>query len=318
MRPSPGPNVPPEALEWVGPFPAASTALDPELQAVAEARDASGATRMPETSVDENRRRILLGHRQCAAGPPVDSVEDRMVPGAPGNPDVPVRVYAPGGPATATVVYLHGGGWFTGDLDYPDEFCRFVVRDTGARVVSVDYRLAPEHPYPAPLDDSETVLAWAEAEFPDAPLGIAGDSAGGNLAAATLLRVRDSGPAVDFQVLIYPVTDSDFTRESYAACERSFPLGREDLEHCFALYVPDPRERTHPGVAPLRADLSGLPPPWSWWRVMTRCMTREWHSRTLCVHREARSRSWTTPPCVTASSGSPHYPRQLHRHATDW
>ncbi|WP_244928894.1 alpha/beta hydrolase [Nocardioides sp. W7] len=240
--------------------PAASKPMDAGLAELARGRDASGATPMTRTSVADNRERIVLGHRLCSAGPEVGSVEELQVPGTETRPPVPVRVYTPAGEVSATLVYLHGGGWFTGDLDYPDELCRFLARDAGLRVVSVDYRLAPEHPYPLPLDDAEAALVWTTREFADVPLGIAGDSAGGNLAAACLLRARADGLRVDFQVLVYPVSDTDFGRDSYRACEHGFPLGRADLEHCFDLYVPDHGDRASTEVAPLRADLSGMPP----------------------------------------------------------
>jgi acetyl esterase len=239
---------------------AASQPLDPGLDALRQGRDASGASPMTQASVAENRERIVAGHRLCSAGPEIAKVEELSVPAEGDRPAVPVRVYTPGEDVAATLVYLHGGGWFTGDLDYPDELCRFLARDAGLRVVSVDYRLAPEHPYPLPLDDAEAALVWAAAEFPDVPLGISGDSAGGNLAAATLLRARGGGPDVAFQMLVYPVTDSDFDRDSYRACEHGFPLGRADLEHCFAHYAPDPAVRAGVEVSPVRADLTGMPP----------------------------------------------------------
>ncbi|WP_219924247.1 alpha/beta hydrolase [Nocardioides campestrisoli] len=243
------------ALRWE---PAASVPLDAGLLTLAHGRDASGATPMTRATVAENRERIVAGHRLCSAGPDVGSVQMLAAAGREGP--VPVRVYTPSGEVTATLVYLHGGGWFTGDLDYPDELCRFLARDAGMRVVSVDYRLAPEHAYPLPLHDAEDALAWAAREFPDAPLGLSGDSAGGNLAAACLLRARHDGPRVHFQVLLYPVTDSDFERESYRACEHAFPLGRADLQLCFDHYAPDPGDRRSPEVSPVRADLTGMPP----------------------------------------------------------
>lgn len=239
--------------------PAGAQPLDPGLSVLARGRAESGATGMAETSVVDNRARIVAGHRLCSAGPEVGRVEEVRVPGSSDQPDVPVRVYFPAGEASGTLLYAHGGGWCTGDLDYGDEFCRFLVADAGMRVVSVDYRLAPEHPFPAPLDDVSAALSWVAESYPG-PLGVAGDSAGGNLVAAALLRTRGGGPRVDFQVLVYPVTDSDFTRPSYVSCEHAFPLGRADLEHCFDLYVPDPDVRPSAEVSPVRADLTGMPP----------------------------------------------------------
>ena len=188
----------------------------------------------------EMRQRVAAGNALCAAGPDLET-EDVSLGG------VRARVYhgAPG----RTLVWFHGGGWVTGDLDYSDELCRFLARDAKCTVVSVDYRLAPEHPYPAALDDVRTVLA----SF-DGLLAVGGDSAGGNLAAVC---AREHRSRLAFQVLVYPVTDHDFTRPSYL---RDSPLGAEAVRWFWDLYVPDVSLRDRPDVSPLRADLAGLPP----------------------------------------------------------
>jgi acetyl esterase len=236
----------------------AVAALDPDLASLAQVRDASGASPLHATAVAESRERIVAGHRLCAERPEVGAVRDETVEVAGGS--IGVRVFSPARTPTGTLVHLHGGGWITGDLEYGEEFCRHLVRASGLRVVSVDYRMAPEHPFPVPLDDCVAGIRWAARDHaPGTPFGVLGDSAGGNLAAAALQRLRGE-LTVELQVLVYPVTDSDFTRESYVRCADAFPLGRKDLEFCFAQYVPDEARWTDPEVAPLRADLTGMPP----------------------------------------------------------
>ena len=210
---------------------------------------------MVALSPAQARERVVAGNRLCADGPEVGIVDH---PGRADGPPVGVRVYESGTPA-ATLVYAHGGGWVTGDLDYADELCRFLARDAGLRVVSVDYRLAPEHPYPAAVEDLAAAWAWAHATYPG-PLALGGDSAGGNLAAA--VAVRASHPA-SFLLLLYPVLGLPGATASYRTRETAFPIGAADMRWFFEHYlagivVPDP-----PGadLAPLHAeDLDALPP----------------------------------------------------------
>jgi acetyl esterase len=159
-------------------------------------------------------------------------------------------------------VYLHGGGWVTGDLEYSDSLCRHLAADAGCEVLSVDYRLAPEHPFPTPLEDAYGALCWAEDQLAAGrPLVVAGDSAGGALAAACAQRSRDeSGPHLSGQLLVYPVLDADLSRESYTA-NRGMVLGPQEMEWFWDHYLPDARGRGHPSASPLRAEnLSRLPP----------------------------------------------------------
>jgi acetyl esterase len=235
--------------------------MDDELVQLAAAGRARGLAPLPAISAAEARARIAAGNRLCAAGPEIDSVEDLRIPA--GDDSIELRVYRHGTAPLGTLVYFHGGGWVTGDLEYADELLRFLASDTGLTVVSVDYRLAPEHPFPIPLEDARAALTWTSRHLAeDGMLIVGGDSAGGNLAAACVHRAQDEHrPRIDLQVLIYPVVDSDFTRPSYDACATSFPLGRADLEYCFSQYVPDVTQRDLPLVAPLRApELDGLPP----------------------------------------------------------
>jgi acetyl esterase len=231
-------------------------ALDPGLQALADLVAERGQLPLSHISVQEARERVRTGNQLCDAGPEIASVVDVTVPAASGS--VSFRVYREARETARTLVYVHGGSWLTGDLAYADEVCRFLARDAGCSVVSADYRLAPEHQYPAPLDDVLAVLEWASQHAGDGLLGIMGDSAGGNLAAAAAIRAREEGPRVYLQVLVYPVVDHDFDRPSYL--ENTFPIGRDDMIRGFDLYVPDHGLRDDPTVSPVRvSDPAGLP-----------------------------------------------------------
>jgi acetyl esterase len=177
---------------------------------------------------------------------------------------VPCRLYATKIDAPV-FVYLHGGGWCYGSIDTVDRFCRRVADRSGCAVLSVGYRLAPEHPFPAPLSDVDAVLAYlrksgAELGVDPARIAIGGDSAGGQLAAVTARRQRDAATPLDFQVLIYPAIDPLLASESYAELGE-YGLDRASMKLAWETFVPDPAQRLSPDVAPLAAaDLAGLPP----------------------------------------------------------
>jgi acetyl esterase len=190
-------------------------------------------------------------------GADVREVRDLTLDGP--NGPVPARRYTPHGDYVGRIVYFHGGGWVFGTLDGFDPVCRELAAATRSEVVSVDYRLAPEHPYPAPLDDAfAAVRALAE---DGVPLAVAGDSAGGNLAAACALRARDEGgPVLRFQLLMYPVLDPDFDSGSYRDYgQGDYFISRADMEWFWTHHAGDAR-RDDPLLAPARAaDLSDLP-----------------------------------------------------------
>ncbi|NKQ52404.1 alpha/beta hydrolase [Amycolatopsis sp. K13G38] len=200
------------------------------------------------------------------AGPDVGSVRDLKLDGEGGR--FRVRVLRPEGEPTAIIVYFHGGGWVIGDIDLQyDHLGRMLANLTRSTVVLVNYRKAPEHPFPAAVEDSYTGLSWAaehaaELAAEGAPLIVAGDSAGGNLAAVMTLRARDeAGPRIDYQALVYPVTDCDTERPSYVAAENQLLLARDTMLWFWNHYLPDDNARTHPDASPLRAaDHTGLPP----------------------------------------------------------
>ncbi|MBB2948116.1 acetyl esterase [Actinoplanes lutulentus] len=177
---------------------------------------------------------------------------------------VPCRLYATkiGAPV---LVYLHGGGWCYGSIETVDRFCRRVAERSGCAVVSVGYRLAPEHVFPAALEDAEAVLAYLRKSGSDlgldsSRLAIGGDSAGGQLATVTARRQRDAATPLDYQVLVYPALDPLTSAESYDEVG-AYGLDRASMKLAWETFVPDPALRFSPDVAPLAvADLSGMPP----------------------------------------------------------
>jgi acetyl esterase len=227
---------------------------------------AMGVKPLNEMSADEARETMGAFKTLVPAGPDVARVEDLEVP-LPGGPPLPVRVYVPDGAVRGVIVYFHGGGWVLGDLDGYDPLMRALANGTGFTVASVDYRLAPEHRYPTAVDDCTAAFAWiadnrAQLGADGLPLVVAGDSAGGNLAAVVARRARDtSGPQAAMQVLVYPVTDSDFETPCYTHADNQQFLDRDSMVWFWGHYAPDASRRGEPDASPLRAaDLSGLPP----------------------------------------------------------
>lgn len=221
---------------------------------LAALRDAAqGSVPLVELTPAEARERVVAGNRLCADGPEVVTTDLASEDGVP----VPLRVYEPSTPPAATLVYAHGGGWVTGDLDYADELCRFLTRDAGLRVVSVDYQLAPDHPFPAGLEDLAAAWAWAGAAYPGT-LGLGGDSSGGNLAAALALRAPQPAPA--FLLLLYPVLGPPDGTPSYRTRAAAFPVGAEDMRWFFAHYLAGQRPEPSPDLVPLHAADLGLLP----------------------------------------------------------
>lgn len=197
-----------------------------------------------------------------AAPEPVREVRDAVVVGPDG--DVPVRVYRPDGDDLPVLVYAHGGGFVFCDLDSHDGLCRSLANHVPAVVVSVAYRLAPEHRWPAAADDVYAVVqAAAAGTFGGdvSRVAVGGDSAGGNLATVSALMARDRrGPALAAQLLIYPVIAADFDTESYRLFGKGFYNPKPAMQWYWDQYVPAVADRTHPYAAPLHADLRRLPP----------------------------------------------------------
>jgi acetyl esterase len=237
--------------------------LHPEIAAlVAQLADyppLSMAT--PEQNRERNRGVVALG----TSKEEVRSVEDQVIPGP--NGPIGVRVYTPAAAPRAIILYLHGGGWVVGDLETADLGARLLINRTECILVSVDYRLAPEFPFPAGLEDGYAALTWVaehrrQLGVPGAPLIVAGESAGGNLAASIAILSRDrSGPPLALQILMYPVTDCDLQAGSYAEQANSGLLSTDDMRWFWSHYVADPHRRLDPLAAPLRQkSLAGLAP----------------------------------------------------------
>jgi acetyl esterase len=237
-------------------------AVDAQAQKLLDLMAESGGPPLSQMTPEEARALPAILAELTGRGPDVASVRDIEIPGPAGA--IGARVYEPVADPAATVVYFHGGGWVIGGLDEWDAAVRLLAVESGARVVSVDYRLAPEHPFPAAPDDAYAATAWVASELgAGGPIIVAGDSAGGNLATVTALRARDrGGPAITLQVLIYPVVDSDLTTEHYAQYQEThFILNTPDMAWFWGHYAPNAADRLHADASPLRAEsLAGLPP----------------------------------------------------------
>ena len=242
--------------------------MRPETQAVMDLMDAS-FPRPENGGLTPAEARQKLDDDIAALGIepiPLASVEDRTVPGPAG--DVPVRVYRPrDDEASAGVVYFHGGGWTICSLDTHDGSCRLLATEADVVVVQVDYRLAPEHKFPAAAEDAFAATAYV-AEHADefgidpARLAVAGDSAGGNLAAAVAQMARDrEGPELAFQFLVYPVIDGTREHPSFTENGEGYFLTAQQMRWYWDQYTDRPEDRTNPYASPIVAeDLSGLPP----------------------------------------------------------
>jgi acetyl esterase len=207
----------------------------------------------------------LRRQRQPGPGPELARVEDAKVPVSGGS--VPVRVLVPPGQPRAVIVYYHGGGWVLGSIDESDLLGRTLAERTGCAVVLVGYRLAPEYRFPTAVDDSQDALDWAVTHLTEiagspVPVVVAGDSAGGNLAAVLARRARSHGsPPISLQVLVYPVTDCDLSTTSYTDPANQLILSAQSMVWFWDHYAPEQAARTHPDASPLRApDVSHLPP----------------------------------------------------------
>jgi acetyl esterase len=244
--------------------------LDPQAVVLLEMM---AAAPVPWGQVPAAELRAALAANQVPVTPhELHRVEDRTIPGPAG--DLPVRVYWPTAPGAAgsaappVVVYFHGGGWVICDLDSHDQSVRRLALDTGAIIVSVDYRLAPEHRFPAAADDCYAATVWTaehagELGGDPSRIAVAGDSAGGNLAAVVALMAKErNGPALTFQLLIYPVTGIPADgRPSYTENSEGYMLTHDAMIWFSEQYAATVDDFEHPWFSPTRAkDLTGLPP----------------------------------------------------------
>lgn len=217
-------------------------------------------------SVEEARRGFTEMVASMPPGEPVAKVEDMRVP-APGYA-IPVRVYTPGGDGPFPIlVEYHGGGWVVGDLEAQDFDCRAIANAARCVVVSVDYRLAPEHKFPVPAEDAYQAACWVADNSlllggNGGSIAVGGASAGANLATVVALMARDrGGPSIACQALSVPVTDYCFDTESYLENGEDYVLTRAEMQCFWGYYLNTPDDGAHPHASPLRApDLSRLPP----------------------------------------------------------
>lgn len=243
-------------------------AFDPDTQAVLDMIQAAGRPPMETLSADEARAAFDAG-RKILLPPPDDVAEtrDTTVPGPLGP--IKVRLYRPAGTVAAdllpALVYFHGGGWVVGDLDSHDVACRRYANGARCRVISVDYRMAPEHVFPAAVDDSAAVTQWtfdnaAELGVDPTKIAVGGDSAGGNLAAVMALMARDGTlPKLAFQLLIYPATDLTMTTVSSTTIGPGVLLTSATMKWFIDHYAKG--QETDWRASPLRAtSLAGVAP----------------------------------------------------------
>lgn len=238
--------------------------LHPTLQSMLD--KAAGLPSMVTLPVETIRAGDATRYKTGLPDDAVDSVEDRLIPGPVG--DIRIRIYRPDGGALRPVtVFFHGSGFVICSIESHDTMCRQICRRSGTIVVSVDYRLAPENKFPAAPDECLAATRWVAAQAQTfggdpARLAVAGDSAGGNLAAVTALRARgEGGPAIRAQLLLYPVTDHySVQRPSYTERGAGYGLTREAMVWFWNHYLEHPDLGAHPHASPARAEsLAGLP-----------------------------------------------------------
>ena len=241
-------------------------ALDEATTALLTQLAESGTKPLHEMTPEEARGLTAMLGGMYGPGPEMHRAEDAAAERPDGSP-IPLRVLVPTERPRGVVVYYHGGGWVIGALPEFETLGRKLAAASGCAVVLVDYRMAPEDPYPAAADDALTALQWVAAHLTDVagaevPLLVAGDSAGGNLAAIVSQKARAAGgPEIAMQVLVYPVTDCDLDNGSYTDPANQLMLSRESMVWFWDLYAPEHGLRQNPDACPSKADdLSGLPP----------------------------------------------------------
>jgi len=240
--------------------------LDPQAQAFLDQMEALNAPALNTLTPEDARKAFEMMAEFLEMEPePIAKSENRMIPGPGGQ--IPVRIYTPEGSEPFPVlVFFHGGGFVIGSVELYDEFCRELANGAGCMVVSVDYRLAPEHKFPAAVEDCYAATEWVAENAKaiggnPALIAVGGDSAGGNLSAVVAQMARDKGtPPLVFQLLIYPATD--FVHETQSSKENTgYFLTKDDMVWFGSLYLRSETDGSSPQASPLLAeDLSGLPP----------------------------------------------------------
>jgi acetyl esterase len=243
--------------------------LDPQIEVVINLVKQANAPEFWQLTPDQAREQYLLRTDKLKVREPIHKAEDRRIPG-PAN-DIPIRIYQPQEPKPGEklpiLVWYHGGGFVIGNLDTHDSACRLLANQADCLVVSVDYRLAPEHKFPAAVEDCEAALKWvaqhaAEIDGDAGRIAVGGDSAGANLATVAALLARDTGfPGLVFQLLIYPCVAPEPETPSHHKFAEGYVLTRKTVTWFFKQYLRSRKDENDPRYAPLIADdLSGLPP----------------------------------------------------------
>lgn len=221
---------------------------------------------LEELPLETARWALVFGSKVKLAPPELARIETRTIPG-PDVDELTIRIYQPVGEGQrGACLYFHGGGWVLNNIETHDDVARRLAAASGFVFVSIDYRLAPEHKYPAAIEDGYAALQWVheharELNIDPARIAVCGDSAGGNIAAVLCLMTRDrGGPPIAAQALIYPITDCDFDRPSYRDNADGYFLTTKQMKWFWDHYVSSPAQMLEPYASPIRAaSLSGLP-----------------------------------------------------------
>jgi len=241
--------------------------LDPQMKIVL---DMMASANLPafHTLTPQEARSIMARRAPVGARQPIARIEDRAIPGVGG--DIPIRIYTPeGNPPMGALVYFHGGGWVLGDIEMTDEPCRMLANAARSVVVSVDYRLAPEHKFPAAPEDCYAATVWVAEnasllKIDAGRIAVGGTSAGGTLATAVAMMARDrGGPHLAYQMLVYPATTTSLDTASHRqfAEDNYYVLSRADMKWFWGHYLSGEAEARNPYACPASArTLSGLPP----------------------------------------------------------
>ena len=232
--------------------------LAPEIEAFLNRLDALNLPQVWQAPVDEIRRNTQ--GRTITSGPVENILEisNRFIPGP--TADLPIRIYRPTVATNApAIVYFHGGGWVLNFLDIYDASLARLANQSGATIIAVNYQKAPEHPFPIPFDDCYATLLWVVANatnlgIDENRIGVAGDSAGGNLAAAVALKARDNDIALSVQILIYPATDRNFDTASYKENATGYGLSTQAMQWFWDQYLQGSHHDENPYAIPMRAS----------------------------------------------------------------
>lgn len=239
--------------------------LAPEIVKQLADQNAAGLPQVWEAPVAVIRE-LTQGRVAFAGKPePIHSVANRFIPGP--TADLPIRIYRPNEDQNApAMVYFHGGGWVLNFLDIYDAALHRLANQSGSVIISVNYQKSPEHPFPTPFDDCYSSLLWVKSHATELGIdpnriGVGGDSAGGNLAAAVAVKARDEKVSLSYQLLVYPCVDRDFTTKSYVECATDFGLTTRAMEWFWDQYLQGDQHNNNPYAAPMRAkSLAGVAP----------------------------------------------------------